>query len=73
MPQVIEAILCNGIRKPIGDLPLKESQRVRLIVETLDASGDRAAALDRLIAGIQGMRFFSQGRLSSKDELHDRV
>ena len=50
-------------------------ERVRLIVEPLEddtAREDRPAALRRLLAGIDGMTFFSQGRLPSRDELHDR-
>jgi len=54
---------------------LREAQRVRLIVEALDddaGRGDRPAALRRLLAGIEGMRFFSRERLPSRDELLDR-
>ena len=54
---------------------MREAQRVRLIVETLDEDtgrGDRSAALQRLAAGIAGMKFFSSERLPSRDELHDR-
>ena len=52
------------------------AQRVRLIVEALaeDANrGDRAAAMQRLLAGIEGMKFFSRERLPSRDELHDET
>jgi hypothetical protein len=48
---------------------------VRLIVEPLDGDADvrdRAAALRRLRAGIEEMKFFSGERLPSRDELHDR-
>ena len=54
---------------------MHEAQRVRLIVEALDDDADRVdrpAALQRLLAGIEGMRFFSRDRLPSRDELHDR-
>lgn len=74
MARVTEAIYTNGILKPTEDLALREAQRVRLIVEPLDDAGheDRSAALERLLAGIEGMRFFSRGRLPARDGLHDR-
>ena len=44
--------------KPVEDLGLRENQRVRLIVETVDEEPvDRAAALARLKAGIAKMQF----------------
>jgi hypothetical protein len=55
---------------------LREAQRVRLIVEAIDdraGRGDRPAALQRLLAGIEGMSFCSRERLPSRDELHDRL
>ncbi|MGA3023430.1 MAG: antitoxin family protein [Bryobacteraceae bacterium] len=75
MAQFTEAVYTNGVLKPSGELVLREAQRVRLIVEPLDeyaGRGDRSAALQRLRAGIEAMRFFSRGRLPSRDELHDR-
>ena len=36
MAQVIEAIYTHGVLEPKGKLALRESQRVRLIVEPLD-------------------------------------
>jgi hypothetical protein len=54
-------------------LPLRDNQRVRLTVETIDESNmDREAAVTRLKAGIASMRFFSEGPLPSREELHDR-
>jgi len=73
MTQIIEAIYTHGVLKPTGELDLREDQRVRVIVELLDESReDRAAALARLKAGIASMRFFSAGRLSSREERHER-
>jgi predicted DNA-binding antitoxin AbrB/MazE fold protein len=75
MAQLIEAVYTNGVLRPTEQLGLREAQRVRLIVEALDDDadcGDRPAALQRLRAGIEGMRFFSRERLPSRDELHDR-
>jgi len=72
MTQIIEAIYTHGVLKPTGELDLREDQRVRVIVESLDEQPeDRVAALARLKAGIAGMQFFSDGRLPSRAELHD--
>jgi predicted DNA-binding antitoxin AbrB/MazE fold protein len=73
MTQTIEAIYTDGVLKPTAALPLKDNQRVRLTVETIDeTSMDREAAVARLKAGIASMRFFSQGPLLIREELHDR-
>jgi len=73
MTQKVEAVYTDGILKPTGELSLKDKQRVRLTVETIDErAGDRDAAIARLKAGIAGMRFFSEGPLPSREELHDR-
>ena len=76
MAQVIEAIYTHGVLEPKGKLALRESQRVRLTVEPLDEDPDRedrSAALRRLMAGIEGMKFFSVEPLPSRDELHARL
>ena len=73
MTQITEAIYTPGVLKPTGELDLREDQRVRVIVESLDEQReDRAAALARLKAGIAGKQFFSDGRLPPRAELHDR-
>jgi predicted DNA-binding antitoxin AbrB/MazE fold protein len=73
MTQITEAIYTHGVLKPTGELDLRDDQRVRVIVQSLDEEReDRAAALVRLKAGIAGMQFFSDGRLPSRTELHDR-
>jgi predicted DNA-binding antitoxin AbrB/MazE fold protein len=73
MTQTTEAIYTNGVLEPTSDLNLRDQQRVRVIVETIeDGADDRAAAVARLKAGIDSMQFFSNGRLPTRDELHDR-
>ena len=73
MTQKVEAVYTDGILKPTGELSLKDKQRVRLTVETIDEpAGDREAAIARLRAGIASMRFFSEVPLPSREELHDR-
>lgn len=73
MKQTIEAIYIDGVLKPTTELPLRENQRVRLTVETIDDnSSDREAAVARLKAGIASMQFFSEGPLPTRDELHLR-
>ena len=74
MSQVTEAIYSHGVLKPLGDLGLRELQRVRVTVEPIDdgSRGDRAAALERLRTGIQSMNVDSEGRMPAREELHDR-
>jgi predicted DNA-binding antitoxin AbrB/MazE fold protein len=75
MPQVTEAVFSQGVLKPTVKLDLREEQRVRLIIEPVDGAGhlDRATALRRLRAGIEGMRFSLTSPIPSRDELHDRL
>jgi len=78
MTQTIEAIYTDGVLKPTAELPLRDNQRVRLSIETIDetieeTTVDREEAMARLKAGIASMRFFSEGPLPSREELHDRV
>ena len=74
MSQQIEAVYTDGVLKPARELPLRDQQRVRLTVEAIDdlPAGDREAAIARLKAGIVRMGFFSEGRLPSREELHER-
>ncbi len=73
MTQKVEAVYTGGILKPTRELPLKDKQRVRLTVETIDEpESDREAAIARLKAGIASMHFFSEGPLPTREELHDR-
>lgn len=73
MTQKVDAIYTGAVLKPTRKLPLKDKQRVRLTVETIDEPVmDREATIARLKAGIAGMRFFSEGPLPSREELHDR-
>ncbi len=73
MTQKVDAIYTGGVLKPTRSLPLKEKQRVRLTVESIDEpNSDREAAIARLKAGIASMQFFSEGPLPTREELHDR-
>jgi predicted DNA-binding antitoxin AbrB/MazE fold protein len=72
MTQITEAIYTHGVLKPAADLKLREQQRVRVIVEPIeDSLGDRDAAVARLKAGIAGMKFFSNGPLPTRGDLHE--
>ena len=74
MTQITEAIYTQGVLKPTAELDLREEQRVRLVVQPLDEPpADCAVALARLKAGIASMQFFSNGRLPTRAELHDRT
>ena len=73
MTQRVEAIYNGGVLRPTRELPLRNGQRVRLTVETIDEpERDREAAIARLKAGIASMRFFSEGPPPGREELHDR-
>ena len=73
MTQKVEAIYTGGVLKPTAELSLRDEQRVRLTVETIDEpERDREAAIARLKAGIASMHFFSEGPLPSREQLHDR-
>lgn len=67
-----DAVYSDGVLKPAGQLPLRDKQRVRLTVETIDEPNrDREAAVARLKAGIASMRFFSEGpRLTATRTTH---
>ena len=73
-PQVTDAIYTGGVLKPLGEVSLHEAERVRLVIErTEQTESDRQRALERLLAGIEQMRFRLSGPLPSRDELHDRL
>jgi predicted DNA-binding antitoxin AbrB/MazE fold protein len=73
MRQTIDAIYTDGVLKPTVELPLRDNQRVRLTVETIDETiNDRDAAVARLKSGIASMGFFSEEALPCREELHDR-
>ena len=73
MTQKVEAIYTGGVLKPTRELLLRDKQRVRLTVETIDEpETDRNLAIARLKAGIASMRFFSGEPLPSREELHNR-
>ena len=67
MTETVEAIYRGGVFIPTQKLCLRDEQRVRLTVETIDEpERDRAAAVARLKAGITSMNFFSQNRSVSE-------
>lgn len=75
MTQVTEATFDDGVLRPDGPLSLRPKERVRIIVQSLEASSDaeRAAAMARLRQGVKSMGFKStNGRYPTRDELHER-
>ena len=69
----VDAIHTAGVLKPTRDLPLRENQRVRLIVQPIEEpERDRTAAIARLKAGIASMHFFSDGPLPTREQRHRR-
>ena len=75
MTTVIDAIYANGMLKPSKALPLRDQQRVRLIVQTIDrpSTANREAALRRFFAGVEAMNFHLEGPLPTREELHERL
>ncbi len=74
MTQVTEAVYAHGVLTPTTELKLREDQRVRVIVESIEqAPADRESALARFRAGVASMRFFSNGPLPTREALHDRA
>jgi predicted DNA-binding antitoxin AbrB/MazE fold protein len=72
--QVTEAVYSGGVLRPLGEISLRESERVRLIIERHSATASgRQVALERLRAGIAQMNFALSGRPPSRDDLHDRI
>jgi predicted DNA-binding antitoxin AbrB/MazE fold protein len=72
--QITEAVYSKGVLKPVDPLELRETERVRLVVQPLDevSATDREAAFRRLVERGDRMNFYSQGPLPTRDELHDR-
>jgi predicted DNA-binding antitoxin AbrB/MazE fold protein len=72
--QVTEAVYRDGVLRPLGDVALEEDELVRLTIERREPSREgRQLALNRLRAGIAKMRFFLDGPLPAREELHDRI
>lgn len=73
MVRTTEAIFADGVLKPVEPLNLREQQRVRITVEEVEASEvDREAAVRRMIEGFKKMRLRTNGRMPSREELHER-
>ena len=75
MTQITEAIFANGVLTPEGKLSLREHERVRVIVESLEQPNEtaRAAALKEFTEGVARMKFTSNGGgYPTRDELHER-
>jgi predicted DNA-binding antitoxin AbrB/MazE fold protein len=69
----VDAIHTAGVLKPTRDLPLRENQRVRLIVQPIEEpEQNRTAAIARVKAGIATMDFFSDGPLPTREQRHHR-
>lgn len=71
---ITEAIYSNGVLTPVNGLRLREKERVRLYIESIDlpTPAERAAAFARLRDGIEKMNFRHGGPYPTRDELHER-
>ncbi len=73
MTRTTEAVYSNGVLKPAEPLPLREQERVRITVETVEQTGaGRSAAIARLVEGFSKLRLRTNGRLPPREELHER-
>lgn len=74
MTHITDAVYSDGVFKPQQPVDLKEQERVRLIVLTLDASSeaDRSEALREFREGVAAMSFRSNGDYPRREELHER-
>lgn len=73
MTKVTEAIFSGGVLRPVEPLLLREQERVRLTVESIElASNGREAAIHRIVAGFDKLKLRIDGKLPTRDELHER-
>ena len=74
MTNSVEAIYSHGVLTPLDPVELREQQRVRLTIETLDGptTRDRSQAVQALIARLRQSPFAHGGPYPTRDELHER-
>ena len=74
MIHTVKAIYSNGLLTPLEPLPLKEQERVRITVQSLEdePDGDREDSVRRFVDGARASRFCSQGSYPTRDQLHER-
>ena len=74
MTQVTEAVYSDGVLRPEGRLSLRDKERVRLIIQSLESPqvNDRVRAIENLRAGVGRSTFRSSGPYPTRDELHER-
>ena len=74
MTQVTEAVYSDGVLRPEGRLSLRDKERVRLIIQSLESpqANDRVQAIENLRAGVGRSKFRSSGPYPTRDELHER-
>lgn len=68
-----DAIFSNGVLRPLEPLPLREYERVRITVESVEQNGAaRSTGRQRLIRGFDQLRLRTDGNPPSREELHER-
>lgn len=72
--RVTEAVYAGGVLRPMESLSLRENERVRLIVQSLNGNGraDPAQAMERLLARAKRLGVRSTDPYPTRDELHER-
>ena len=73
MTRTIDAIFVDGVFRPAQPVPLRENERVRITVETMDDNGvPRATAVERLRAGFGKLRLDLDARAMDREAWHAR-
>ena len=73
MTRITEAIFANGVLRPTEPLDLREQERVRITVESVESNGSsRQAAVRRMVEGFDKMHLNTGGRAPSREDLHER-
>ena len=69
-----EAIYAGGVLRPLTPITLPEGTRVRIRIEPLEerTGEDRRRAMEQFLEGAKKMGLRTEGRLPTRDELHER-
>lgn len=76
MTRTIEAVYSNGVLTLCEPLPLDDQQRVEVTVRSIDPAGtgsqSREEAVKRMVEGFDKMRLRINGKLPTREQLHER-
>jgi predicted DNA-binding antitoxin AbrB/MazE fold protein len=72
MMRIFDATCAGGVLKPDEQLPLREHQRVRVIIQAMRTPQEREQLFEQFKAQATTMNFRSEGRYPTRDEFHER-